>query len=171
MIPSVLWLYRIGIFGTLSLLTTTATTSAATVHVCNRGFCYNKVEEWAPHSPSLSARQKKFHPHPHHHQHPHHSRGTVLDSCTGDSKSWELYYAILGTELMEEEEAVECIDCPPPKIPMNDTKKERLNIDWDVLEDEDLDLRRSWKDEPKRGNCYDDELGYLYDCNLVEILE
>ena len=31
--------------------------------------------------------------------------------------------------------------------------------------------RVSWKEHPPKGSCYDSELGYTFDCHLIEILE
>jgi hypothetical protein len=121
-----------------------------TMHVCNRGFCYNKKEDFHRKSPSL---QRK--------------RGG-LDVCEGGGEC-ELY-AILETELLLE--AVECrVDCPPESLEQPSDTRADLQYDFETLDDLDLDLRRSWEDEPKKGSCYDDDLGYLFDCNLIKILE
>jgi hypothetical protein len=36
---------------------------------------------------------------------------------------------------------------------------------------QDYDGRKSWKEEPKRGKCQDENMGDIFDCNLIEILE
>jgi hypothetical protein len=125
--------------------------SHSTVRVCNRGFCYNKKEDWRRSTPSL-----------------HHKKRNGLDFCTDTECE---VFSILGTDIIEEEEVVECVNCPPQQTEQpNDTRPE-LDVEFEVLEDLDLDKRRSWKEEPKKGSCYDNDLGYLFDCNLIKILE
>ena len=127
--------------------------SHSTVQVCNRGFCYTKKEDWTL-SPTRLGKRK----------------GGGLEFC-GHNDCEVL--SILGSDIVEEEEAIECVNCAPsPAVEEqpNDTKPE-LKWSFEILDDMDLDKRRSWKEEPKKGNCYDNELGYMFDCNLVQILE
>jgi hypothetical protein len=132
-----------------------ATGSHHHLHVCNRGFCYNKKDDRTRRGgPSLQQKKK---------------RGG-LNVCTGDTANCELY-AILGSDFVDEEEAIECLNCPSSQQTEqpNDTRPELDN--FEILEDVDLDQRRSWKEDPKKGSCYDSDLGYLFDCNLIEMLE
>eukprot|EP00339_Tiarina_fusa_P028312 CAMPEP_0117016822 /NCGR_PEP_ID=MMETSP0472-20121206/13227_1 /TAXON_ID=693140 ORGANISM="Tiarina fusus, Strain LIS" /NCGR_SAMPLE_ID=MMETSP0472 /ASSEMBLY_ACC=CAM_ASM_000603 /LENGTH=147 /DNA_ID=CAMNT_0004721025 /DNA_START=143 /DNA_END=586 /DNA_ORIENTATION=- len=122
-----------------------------TLQVCNRGLCYNKKEDFNKRNPSLQKKRRGF------------------DVCEGGGEC-ELY-AILETELFEKLEAVECVDCPAETLEHpNDTRADQ-QYDFETLDELDLDLRRSWRDEPKKGNCYDENLGYLFDCRLIEVLE
>jgi hypothetical protein len=114
--------------------------------------CYNKKEDWTRSSPSL---QKK--------------KPGGLNYCN-DTAECELY-ALLGSDIVEEEEAVACLNCPTQQTEQPTDTRAELNMESEILEDIDLDKRRSWKEEPKKGSCYDNDLGYLFDCNLIEILE
>ena len=144
----------LGIFCPLVLATVG---SHATLHVCNRGFCYNKRAEWIPsNTPSLQ-NQKRRKP------------------CT--EPHCELAH-ILRNEYLLQQEAMECLDCPPASTetkPENEndtsTSSQLYNLEFDILQDVDLDERKSWKEEPKRGKCQDENMGDIFDCNLIEILE
>lgn len=70
---------------------------------------------------------------------------------------------------------MECLDCLPASAEIeteNDTSTSQdYNLEFDILQDDDLDERKSWKEEPKRGKCQDENMGDIFDCNLIEILE
>jgi hypothetical protein len=138
------------LFVRASVIVSASGGSPATLHICNRGFCYNKREEIVDLSVShtLSLNQKK----------------------KGNSFSDRELYAILSSELFEDGEAVECLNCPPPEEQPNDTTTQ-MNIEFQTLEDDDLDQRRSWREQPIKGKCMDTELDYLFPCALHQVLE
>ena len=80
-------------------------------------------------------------------------------------------FSILSTDVVEEQEAIECANCPPQEAVKPSEAVFELDANVEVLEDLDLDRRRSWKDEPQKGSCYDNDLGYLSDCKLDSILK
>jgi hypothetical protein len=124
--------------------------SHATLHICNRGFCYNKKQEWTPNNTPSLQNQKRRKP------------------CT--EPHCELVHILRG-EYVLQQEAMQCLDCPPASE--NDTRSssQDYNFEFDILQDDDLDERKSWKVEPKRGKCQDENMGDIFDCNLIEILE
>lgn len=152
------------------------------LHICNRGFCYTKKE--TPLSPSnwhltqLAGRaggtkRKKRQ-----------QRG--IDYCTIDSSLEDLIdcelFSILGAERVDEEfEALECpkgLSCEPQddivaKHPsmMSQGLAEGEIIELDTKNDDNAKKRPSWKERPLSGKCYDNELDYEFDCNLIEIIE
>ena len=117
------------------------------LHVCNRGYCYYKKEDT-------------------------HNDRSLLKH--GQSVDVELLAAILSPHIFEEGEAVECrgTNCNT-KEQQQKKIDENVYYEYDILDAEDLDYnkRRSWKEEPKRGKCIDHDLGSVYTCNLVQILE
>lgn len=139
----------------VSLMIGVDATLSSTLHVCNRGFCYNKKESWTRNTPSLTQK-----------------RTARLNSCKEPECD---LYEILGSEFLEEEEAIECPNCPPPATEDQTTINNAAAYDdffqCEILEGIDFDERRSWKEEPKKGSCYDKDLGHVFDCNLLQILE
>ena len=122
------------------------------LHICNRGYCYYKKEE-------SGGRRKK---------------NTLIPSSVVDVD----LLAILSPHIFEEEEAIQCRGTKCKKLQQQQQKSssstDNVYFDYDILDVEDLDynnIRRSWKEEPKRGKCMDHDQGSVYTCNLVEILE
>lgn len=151
--------------------------SSHTLHICHRGFCYNKREE--PLSPStwhlaqLSPRKSK---------NPSMTRG--IDFCTFSEGEEFLdceLFSILGAESVDREfEALEClkgVDCGIKEKHKAQKEEESITtytvIDGEVIElDEEIKGGHvSWKEHPQKGKCYDSELGYEFECNLVEVIE
>lgn len=163
-----------------SLVAVTSSISAghATLRKCNRGFCFTKKEE--PLDPSIfhamhlsdkkrSKLQRK--------------RSGGIDFCSatisqvGATIDCELFH-ILGTESVDEEfEALECpkgMRCGVEKESGNILKPKVADsiIDEGFIElDEDLTVRKTLKERPKRGRCIENDSRYTFDCNLVEILD
>ena len=136
----------------LVVISSTTTASSAgggsMLHVCNRGYCYYKKED------TQSDRSLLKH---------------------GQSVDVELLAAILSPHIFEEGEAIECrgTNCNVNKESNHDQQRKDDELYYEYLDVEDLDYnkRRSWKEEPKRGKCIDHDLGSVYTCNLVQILE
>lgn len=153
----------------LLMPSTAALASSGVLHVCNRGFCYTKQEPLSPSNTHVSS---------------HRGRKTGLNFCTdsgGNVRDCELF-EILGTD-NDDFEAVECGTSACKRMQevtidhhSQGSTQMYSTVDGDVLEVLDLDESPkkghvSWKERPKRGRCYDNALGYEFDCNLVQILE
>jgi hypothetical protein len=137
----------LGIFCPLVLATIG---SHATLHFCNQGLHYYKKDEWIPNNtPSLQNQKKR-------------------KSCA------QLHILhILRSEYVLQQVAMECLDYPSASAETeNDTgTPQDYNLESDILQDDHLNERKSWKEEPKRGKCQDKDTGDIFDCNLIEILE
>ena len=132
----------------------------STLQICNRGLCYNRKED-------IIAKTKMM-------------KQDGIDFCVGSGRTRSSshcdLWTILPQETYEQLQAIECSSkegCPLPPLP---SQEQQDNVsgrhdDMDVLDDIDLDRRRTWTDEAIKGNCYDDHLGHLFDCNLLKRLE
>jgi hypothetical protein len=136
--------------------------------IWNRGSCYSynnkKEDEWIPNNtpsaPSLQ-NQKRRKP------------------CTAEELERhceQLVHSTWRSEyLLQQQQAMECavdLDCPPAPASAeteNDTSSSNIRQDHD--DDDHLEERKSWKEQPKRGKCQDENMGEIFDCNLIEILE
>lgn len=149
----------------------------STLHVCNRGFCYTKKEEWRKqrHRPLYSASTKQGST----------ERGS-FNFCTDshgnplDCELFEILDMDQYDEIYEEEhEAIECRPGDPCKTIIKDSSTEKPPVLYyyteKILElddeDESLNLGHiSWKERPQKGKCYDQNSSLGFDCNLIEVL-
>jgi len=161
------------------LVASSISTSQATLHVCNRGFCFTKKERpldpSAYHAVHFNKQQSPT-------KRP--TSGSVIDFCTevksqNGEVDCELFH-ILGTERVDEEfEAVECpkgMDCEAVEddavFEENFTTYEEDDMGVLELDESETTIggHRSWHERPQRGKCFDGS-GYEFECYLVEILD
>jgi hypothetical protein len=156
-----------------------SSSSGAVLHICNRGFCFNKRE--VPLSPAAwhLAQLRRF-------------AGTrkrvkgIVDFCSSsDAKARDAMidcelFSILGAERVDRE--FEALECPKGRYSCQTTDEilkkespmEQSNFGNDDVETIELDTAGRGADErhwPVSGKCYDNEQDYEFDCNLVQIIE
>mmetsp|Transcript_26920 Transcript_26920/g.41230 ORF Transcript_26920/g.41230 Transcript_26920/m.41230 type:complete len:250 (-) Transcript_26920:163-912(-) len=152
---------------------------SSTLHVCNRGFCYTKKEDWRRqqrplYSTSATASEQG------------NTKGGSFNFCTdshGNPLDCELF-EILNMDQYdaiyeEENEALECRQGDPCETSVKQGPTEKPPVFYyyteKILElDEEGDSIKhghiSWKERPQKGKCYDQYSKQPFDCNLIEVL-